>query len=153
MLYFSRYWHGDDSLIGNDHSPGNASGRPLLVLLKWRLITVITKILTYLHLLLISKPAALCYWAKNKNDDDDADDLHVCRDKALVEQSQSCVSISSSKCLMQIVRVSLIYATADEADAYMFYRCFFLFFSVFCFFPSVTKIPDNHSRERLNGFS
>jgi len=34
-----------------------------------------------------------------------------------------------------------------EADAYMFYRCFFLFF------PSVTKILDNRSRERLNGFS
>ena len=26
--------------------------------------------------------------------------------------------------------VLVIYATADEADAYMFYRCFFLFFSV-----------------------
>jgi len=32
----------------------------------------------------------------------------------------------------------------------MFYSCF-CFFSVF--FPSVTKIPDNRSRERLNGFS
>jgi len=51
----------------------------------------------------------------------------------------------------------VFYATADEADAYMFYRCFFLFFVfvLFCFllFPSVTKIPDNRSRERLNGFS
>jgi len=28
----------------------------------------------------------------------------------------------------------LVYTTADEADAYMFYRCFFLFF-----FPSVKK--------------
>jgi len=44
----------------------------------------------------------------------------------------------------------LIYATADEADAYMFYRCFFLFF---VFFSSVKKIPDNRSRERLNRFS
>ena len=44
----------------------------------------------------------------------------------------------------------LVYATADEADAYMFYRCFFCFFSVFS--ASVTKIPDNRSRERLNGF-
>jgi len=41
----------------------------------------------------------------------------------------------------------LVYATADEADAYMFDRCFFLFFSV------RHKIPDNRSRERLNGFS
>jgi len=51
----------------------------------------------------------------------------------------------------------IIYATIDEADAYMFYRCFFLLFSVsfvlFCFFPSVKKIPDKRSRERLNGFS
>ena len=37
--------------------------------------------------------------------------------------------------------------TADQAVAYMFYRCFFLFF----FRPS--KIWDNRSRERLNGFS
>ena len=44
----------------------------------------------------------------------------------------------------------IVYATADEADAYMFYRCFFVFFP---FFPSVTKIPDNRSREQLNGFS
>jgi len=50
--------------------------------------------------------------------------------------------------------LSIIYATADEADAYMFYRCFFLFFLFFfVFFPSVTKIPDNRSRERLNEFS
>jgi len=39
---------------------------------------------------------------------------------------------------------ALIYATADEADAYMFYRCFFLFFPVFL---SAKKIPDNRSRE------
>jgi len=31
----------------------------------------------------------------------------------------------------------IIYATTDEADAYMFYRCFFLVF--FGFFPSATK--------------
>jgi len=55
--------------------------------------------------------------------------------------------------VVSCVSVKFIYATADEADAYMFYRCFFcfLFFSVF--FPSVTKIPDNLSREWLNGFS
>ena len=45
--------------------------------------------------------------------------------------------------------VILFYATADEADAYMFYRCFFLFL----LFPFAAKIPDNRSRERLNGFS
>jgi len=28
-----------------------------------------------------------------------------------------------------------------------------VFFCFFLFFPSVTKIPDNRSRERLNGFS
>jgi len=44
-----------------------------------------------------------------------------------------------------------IYAAADKADAYKFYRCFFL--SLFCFFPFATKIWDNRSRERLNGFS
>jgi len=53
-------------------------------------------------------------------------------------------------CIIFLI-VIFIYATADEADAYMFYRCFCLFF--FRFFPSVTKIPDNRSRERLNGFS
>ena len=40
--------------------------------------------------------------------------------------------------------------TADEADAYMFYSLFFVFF---CFFSVRQKIPDNRSRERLNGFS
>ena len=33
--------------------------------------------------------------------------------------------------------IDVIYATADEAGAYMFYRCFFCFPPVF--FPSVTK--------------
>jgi len=43
---------------------------------------------------------------------------------------------------------SVIYATADEAVAYMFYRCFLPFvFSVH------QKIWDNRSWERLNGFS
>jgi len=57
---------------------------------------------------------------------------------------------------MESLIIALIYATADEADAYMFYRCFFLFLSLFLFFvffPSVKEIPDNRSRERLNGFS
>ena len=31
----------------------------------------------------------------------------------------------------------VVYATADETDAYMFYRCFFSLFCFFCFFPSV----------------
>ena len=46
---------------------------------------------------------------------------------------------------------TFIYATADEADAYMFYGCFFSVF--FCFFPVRHKIPDNRSRKGLNGFS
>jgi len=43
--------------------------------------------------------------------------------------------------------VGIIYATADEADAYMFYRCFFSiffkFFFDFCFFrpPKNTRQP------------
>jgi len=45
--------------------------------------------------------------------------------------------------------ISLVYATADEADAYMFYRCFFVLLP----FRFATIIPDNRSRERLNGFS
>jgi len=32
-----------------------------------------------------------------------------------------------------VISVSVIYATADEADVYMFYRCFFSVF--FLFFP------------------
>jgi len=39
--------------------------------------------------------------------------------------------------LVDVMGTSIFYATADEADAYMFYRCFFLFF--FCFFPFATK--------------
>ena len=40
-----------------------------------------------------------------------------------------------------VVVVVVVYTTADEADAYMFYRCFFLFFllCVFCFFRSPQK--------------
>jgi len=43
--------------------------------------------------------------------------------------------------------ILVIYATADEADAYVL-QMFFLFF-----FPFATKIPYNRSRERLNEFS
>jgi len=60
---------------------------------------------------------------------------------------------SHAKCMRFDGCTAIIYATADEADAYMFYICFFLFFVFFLFFPSVTKIPDNRSREWLNGFS
>ena len=35
--------------------------------------------------------------------------------------------------------VLIIYATADEAVAYMFYSGFFVFFCFFCFFPSAKK--------------
>jgi len=47
---------------------------------------------------------------------------------------------------------ALIYATAEEADAYMFYRCFFLLFPVFfVFFPSVknTRQPFSGTAERI----
>jgi len=33
----------------------------------------------------------------------------------------------------------IFYATADEADAYMFYRCVFVFCFFSVFFPSATK--------------
>jgi len=42
------------------------------------------------------------------------------------------------------------YATADEADAYMFYRCFFLFF--LCFFSvrhKNTRQPFSGTAERI----
>ena len=52
--------------------------------------------------------------------------------------------------MRQVTMHSRFYATADEADAYMFYR-FFLFFLFF--FSVRQKIWDNRSRERLNGFS
>jgi len=41
--------------------------------------------------------------------------------------------------------VRLVYATADEADAYMFYRCFFLFFFAFLF--SVFFRPSKNTRQ------
>ena len=46
----------------------------------------------------------------------------------------------------------LIYATADKADAYMFYRCFFLvFFCFFLLFPSVKNMrqPFSGTAERI----
>jgi len=61
--------------------------------------------------------------------------------------SVKCANFPNFKLVSQFL---LFYATADEADAYMFYRCFLFFF---CFFPFATKIPDNHFQERLNGFS
>ena len=46
-----------------------------------------------------------------------------------------------------VVVVVVVYTTADDGDAYMFYRCFLFFLP----FPFATKIPDNRSRKRLNG--
>ena len=43
---------------------------------------------------------------------------------------------------------NLIYATADEAAAYMFYRCFFLLFFVF-FRPSNMRQPFSGTAERI----
>jgi len=51
---------------------------------------------------------------------------------------------------MHLINAGIIYATADEADAYMFYRCFFLFFFVF-FRPS--QKYQTTVLEQLNGFS
>ena len=49
--------------------------------------------------------------------------------------------------------LSLIYATADEAVAYMFYRCFFVCFFCFffCFFPSAKNMrqPFSGTAERI----
>ena len=60
--------------------------------------------------------------------------------------------IAAACCLAVIILsfkfiTSFIYATADEAIAYMFYRCFF------AFFLGPSKKWENRSRERLNGFS
>jgi len=45
----------------------------------------------------------------------------------------------------------LIYATADEAVAYMFCRCFFVFFCFFLLFPSVKNMrqPFSATAERI----
>jgi len=52
-----------------------------------------------------------------------------------------------------LLYVNLIYATADEADAYMFYRCFSVFFSsVFLFFSvrqQNTRQPFSGTAERI----
>jgi len=48
------------------------------------------------------------------------------------------------------VRVTLVYATADEADAYMFYRCFFCFFlCLFVFFRFFR--PSKNTRQPFSG--
>ena len=44
-----------------------------------------------------------------------------------------------------ILTLRLIYATADEADAYMFYRCFF----VFCFF----SVRHKNTRQPFSGMA
>jgi len=41
----------------------------------------------------------------------------------------------------------VIYATADEADAYMFYKCFFCLFFVFWFFSR----PSKNTRQPFSG--
>jgi len=45
-----------------------------------------------------------------------------------------------------------VYATADEADAYMFYRCFFLFFVcffAFCFL--LFSVRHKNTRQPFSG--
>jgi len=43
----------------------------------------------------------------------------------------------------------LIYATTDEADAYMFYRCFFCFFLFFSVCHKNTRQPFSGTAERI----
>jgi len=50
--------------------------------------------------------------------------------------------------------MEIIYATADEADAYMFYKCLFCFFCFFSFFfvffrPQNTRQPFSGTAERI----
>jgi len=45
--------------------------------------------------------------------------------------------------------VQSFYATADEADAYMFYRCFLCFFPVFFRPPQNTTQPFSGTAERI----
>jgi len=57
--------------------------------------------------------------------------------------------------LIDFVSCLLVYATVDEAVAYMFYRCFFVFFLFFfvffCFFPSTKNMrqPFSGTAERI----
>ena len=44
---------------------------------------------------------------------------------------------------------SIIYATADEVDAYMFYSMFFLFFLLFPFATKNTRQPFSGTAERI----
>jgi len=57
----------------------------------------------------------------------------------LFQQSLACFRVARSpsnswaSCFTKWSLGSFVYATADEAVAYMFYRCFFCFVFVFCF--------------------
>jgi len=70
----------------------------------------------------------------------------------ICEKGKHLLILTFTYYIIRLLIQYLIYATADEADAFMFYRCFFLFF-LFSVFSVRQKIPDNRSRERLNGFS
>ena len=54
---------------------------------------------------------------------------------------------SHAKCMRFDGCTAIIYATADEADAYMFYICFFLFFS--CFF----SVRHKNTRQPFSGMA
>jgi len=45
----------------------------------------------------------------------------------------------------------LVYATADEADAYMFYRYFFLFFFILLFVLFCFSIRQKNTRQLFSG--
>jgi len=47
-----------------------------------------------------------------------------------VQRSFVQAECSQYSCCSCCYVITVVYATADEADAYMFHRCFFLFFSV-----------------------
>ena len=67
--------------------------------------------------------------------------------------AQSLSATDLSPICLRYDRSKLIYATADEAVAYMFYRCFFsVFFWFFlCFFPSAKNMrrPFSGTAERI----
>ena len=52
--------------------------------------------------------------------------------------------------LCYVPNIHLFYATADEADAYMFYRCFFCFLFIFVFFFA-SSVRHKNTRQPFSG--
>ena len=59
--------------------------------------------------------------------------LHKCWVWFSMRTLMLCECLYGCEAMMPMM-IAIIYATADEAVAYMFYRCFFLFCFFFCFF-------------------